>query len=237
MLLSEYLAQLQDLLHDAGDVQWTLASKTRYINEARKHVAARGECIRILPPSGTGQVETVAAQEVYPFSGFNAFVQLTAGVDSILHVKSIAVQWGAQRPILDWRPWSDLQAYLRSWQVGMPGPPAVWSQYGQGVNGSVYLYPIPSQVLPMDWDCVCLPVQLVDDTTVDLIPEPWSDAVQFYAAYKAYLNSQRFTEAAVMYNVNAQSPGLYQRAMMEARAAAEPHRTATYYPASLDEDA
>lgn len=142
---------------------------------------------------------TTVGQEIYPFSSVNAAAQaLNPGINQILGVMSVAVSWGAMKPMLDKRTWTDFQAHFRAWTTGFQGQPAVWAQYGQGVNGSIYICPIPSQVLNMDWDTYCAPIALVTDSTVEAIPYPWTDCVQYYAAFLAYANSQRQSDAEAM---------------------------------------
>lgn len=218
MALTAYLTQTLALLHDANNVFWTQTNLTTWINLARKRVAAEGQCIRVLP-SG---VNSVVGQEVYTYASFNTQVQVTPGVNNILFVQTIAVNWGALKPTLDYMVWNDFQAYLRSYSVSLQGQPAIWSQYGQGVGGSAYLWPVPSSVAAMDWDCVCLPILLVDDTTVEAIPDPWTDAVPYYAAYLGLMNARRPEEAKNMFSV-------YKEYMSGSRVWAEPMMIPTYY--------
>lgn len=159
---------------------------------------------------------TVAGQEIYPFSALNsAATALNSGVNQIIGVASISVSWGSMKPMLQRRTWTDFQAYYRAWTTGYLGQPAVYAQYGQGANGSVYLCPIPSQVMNMDWDCFCEPIALVDDTTAEAIPYPWTAAVKYYAAYLAYSNAQRADDAKIMHD-------LFTDKMKRARAMPDP---------------
>jgi hypothetical protein len=163
---------------------------------------------------------TTAGQEIYPFSSLNTPAQaINSGVNQIAGVNSIAVSWGSMKPMLDRRTWTDFQAMFRSWTAGFQGQPSVWAQFGQGVNGSVYLCPIPSQVLNMDWDVWCVPIALVNDSTAEALPYPWTDAVQYYAAYLAYSNSQRAEDAKIMMD-------MYTKQMKRARAMSD----ATFIP-------
>jgi hypothetical protein len=75
----------------------------------------------------------------------------------------------------------------------------VWSQFAQGTapgstgatgGGSFYLSPPPDQVYTLYLDCVCYPIALASDSTVEAIPYLWTDAVPYYAAYLALLASQ-----------------------------------------------
>lgn len=198
MALTAYLTRVQQLLHDSTGVFYAQQDLISYINTARSQVAAEAMCIRILPPSASpGQNLTVLNQEVYPFSTVNTLIQANfPGVKSIIGVITIAVAQGTTlKPVLQQWVWSDFQAQLRSYNIGLENYPSIWAQYGQGDMGSVYLWPIPSGLYPMDWDCYCLPVDLLDDTTAEAIPYPWTDAVPYFASYLAYSNAQRPADA------------------------------------------
>lgn len=151
----------------------------------------------------TSYTATTLNQEVYTFASFNSLVQQTSGVQSIQGIFSIAVMQGAPgafKPTLFYWSWGALQAYCRSNSSLVSNYPDRWSQYGQGVSGSFYLYPIPSGNYPMDLDCYCLPVTLTSDSTPEAIPYPWTDAVPYYAAYLALLSAQRKEDANQMLN-------------------------------------
>lgn len=167
-------------------------------------------------------VQTVTGQEVYDFTDFTAFVQQTSGVDSIQEVLSVAVSQGTVKPVLNYAPWVSFQAYYRVNQNTIQNYPAVWSQYAKGVNGSIYLFPIPSGNYPMDWDCVCLPLALASDSDPEAIPYPWTEAVPYYAAYLCYQYAQRYEDAGKMM-------GEYTRLMMEASAYSTAPRIASMY--------
>ena len=163
---------------------------------------------------------TVPTQEMVQFSALDVLAATTSGVQSVIGVNSIACQWGSgsvYKPMLRWRPWAWFQANCRVYSVSAMNFPSYWSQFGQGINGSFYLFPIPAQVLSLDIDAICLPVPLADDTTPDAIPYPWSDAVPYFAAYQCYMNSSRASDAARMFSTNPQALGQYQIFMARAR--------------------
>lgn len=139
---------------------------------------------------------TVVGQEVYTYASANSY--LPTGYSSILDVLNVAATWGGMKPALSQISFGEIQAYYRSYAVATLGQPYKWAKYGQGVGGSIYLWQIPSTAQSMDWDCVCLPTDLVDDTTVDAIPEPFDDAAIYYAARLCFLNAQRFQDAELM---------------------------------------
>lgn len=221
-VLSQYLTRTQRLIHDFGGRVWPQNDVIDNINVARRQLAAETGCIRLILPSGTGQVQTVIGQEVYPFSAYNAFAALTPGVASILAVRNISVVWGSTRPTLRYLPWGMFQAQLRAVQVAAPGPPSYWTQFAFGASGSVYFFPVPSQVQAMDWDTLCLPITLQQDADPDAIPDVWTDAVPYYAAYLCYSNMQRLEEAKAAFQV-------YSMFVKRASAFATPARIPQYY--------
>ena len=166
-------------------------------------------------------LNTANAQEVYTFAAANQYVALTSGVASILFVESIAVSWGALKPTLDQWNWNDLQAYVRSYPI-VSGQPAMFAQFGQGAGGSVYIQPEPTGALPMEWNCVCLPLDLATDANAEAIPYPWTDAVPYFAAYLGFMNSRRPEEAQNMY-------GIFEMTMKRSRAQSEPTFIPSYY--------
>jgi len=158
---------------------------------------------------------TVATREILNFSTLNTLAAQTAGVLQVLGVMSIATLWGATRIVLQPMVWTMFQAYMRYWSTAPQNYPCYWSQYQQGVNGNIYLFPVPSQQLSLDIDTYCMPVDLADDTTAEAIPSPWTDAIPYYAAYLAYRNSQRREDSDRMFKE-------YTLFMKRARAMSEP---------------
>lgn len=173
---------------------------TSYDSTTTASVTTKTGSNALITPVMAGLNLTVVGQEIYTFASRNAAAaQVNSGVSGIIGLHSVSCNWGTMKPMLDWYDWTTFQARFRAWTTGFLGQPAVWSEYGQGEKGSIFLCPIPSQVLNMDWDSYCDVIPLVDDTTVEAIPYPWTDAVQYYAAFLAYSNSQRGEDAASMY--------------------------------------
>jgi len=178
-------------------------------------------------PVLTSYVHTVASQEVYDFTTVNAIIQdQEEGAGEIIGVQSVSVSWGASKPTLNNVPWSAFQAYLRSLNIVSQNYPVVFSQYKQGVKGSIYLYPIPASVAQMEWDCYCTPADLVDDEDEDLVPYPWTEAVPYYACYQAYLNAQRRDDAQAML-------ADYKRYAIEGRVGTTPAVVPSFYSAGF----
>jgi hypothetical protein len=157
----------------------------------------------------------VQGQEVYTFANANTVAQLTPGVQGVIGLISAAVSWGSQKPMLQKWVWSDFQAYLRANNTGLQSWPAIWAPYGQGAAGSMYVYPLPSQIAQWDWDTYCYPINLAADTDPEAIPWPWTDCIPYYAAWLAYDNSQRKGDADRMLQI-------FDRFMARARKMSEP---------------
>lgn len=170
-------------------------------------------------------INTVVGQEVYAFSTLSTVLgtPTSAGINAVIGVQSVSISWGSLKPTLDYIDWSGFQAYYRSYNLGSQNYPAIWSQYGQGVAGSFYLWPIPAIASPMEVDCYCLPVDLVDDTTADALPDPWPNAIQWRAAVYAYQSAQRRDDAA-------NNDAMYRKFLAENRAGgANPARVPSMY--------
>lgn len=166
--------------------------------------------ITITDATGTGatatatvntSMNTVTNQQVYPFSLVNSTVQLVSGVDRILKVLQVAVSNGSTKPVMYQWDWQYYQAFGNVYPQQY-GNVAAWAQQSFGTDGSIYLYPIPSQAWEMDWDCVCLPLDISSASTAaqDAIPYPWSEAVPYYAAYLYYEYAQRDEDAKDFYS-------------------------------------
>ncbi len=279
-VLSDYLKSVQGFIRDRGERYLNVDDLVGYINRARREVAERTQCIRILSPisgsvfeititnpghgysnpvatlsapdfpngslpypaglqatasvqqiggqisnasvrdggagyfmptvaitdsgggTGSGATATVSVtpisvtqfqQEVYPFSAVP--LSQFPGVGDIFAVQSISFIYANYRYSLPCYPFSVYQAIIRQYPQQYLYVPTVCAQYGQGTNGSIYMYPIPSTVYQMEWDCFCLPADLTDDGTFEAIPQPWADAVAMGAAVYAFEEMQSLNNA------------------------------------------
>ena len=213
-MLSQYQAEVRNLLNDAGGQFFAEPTLNNYINRSRRRIAAASGCLRVMP-AGT---QTVASQEIYPLAHWNSLVQeVMPQAASILSCRSIAVgiggQWqkdangegkivgGSWKPV--WRRivWTDFQARFRIYGgtfYGVLSEPGWWAQYGNGPTAKLYLAPIPSQMLPMEVDLTIIPQPLLTDRDTDPIPYPWTDAVSYWAAVMCLLQQQRREDAQAM---------------------------------------
>jgi hypothetical protein len=72
--LSDYVANVQEILHDISAVSWPLARVVSRINDARLHVAMDMHCVRQFQT----QVQLIQGVEVYNMTGAVAGVVITA---------------------------------------------------------------------------------------------------------------------------------------------------------------
>lgn len=75
MLLSDYINQVQQLVHDSSSIDYTNADLTLYINEARNRVAEDFWCVRTYFQNLTAIVN----QETYPMTGACGGAKVTVG--------------------------------------------------------------------------------------------------------------------------------------------------------------
>lgn len=135
-----------------------------------------------------------AGKEVYPFSEIN--IGDFPGVESVYFVRSVSIIYSNYRYSLPIYPFSVYQAKIRNYAAGQyQWVPSMGSQYGQGVEGSFYFYPLPSQTYQVEYDCQCLPIDLINNLSVEAIPAPWTDAVVYFAAHLAMLELQNYNAA------------------------------------------
>lgn len=200
-MLTSYLSQTNSLLQNPvpANPLYSTADLTRYINEGRQQLAMDAECIRALT-SGP----TVMNIRDYAFSIFATFTtggSIITGISKALTVTQMAVQsGGALLPMTERNYNWFYRYYIASGAAAATGIPRIWSQQGRGSSGSFSVSPIPTIAGTVFAEVTCLPVDLVDDTTAEAIPAPFTTAIQFYAAYRAYLSSQKTNDAKTMFD-------------------------------------
>jgi hypothetical protein len=195
--------------------------------------------VTINDPTGAGGViqanvagvwATAFGQEEYffsdiPLSGF-------AGVWTPLAIRSVSFNWNNWQWSASRLSFSKYQALIRQYVASFYAPPVWCCQFGQGIDGTYKLYPLPDQPYSQSVDCICLPFDLFDDTTYEAIPQPWRHAVPFYAAHLCLLSKaaevpQMLPLASTYFN--EKSGGLFQVAMRRARAFSQPGYASSYY--------
>jgi hypothetical protein len=187
-VLTQYLTRTAQLLQNPAAPQ-TLYSEsdlTGFINEARGQLAGTAECIR-----AAGLLVLTQGTIPYLFSGISG--PAGVGLGSVIHVRNLWQMLGsggyhyvAPRPY----PWYAVYEANNPLIQSQQGPPDIWSQYAQGVAGSLYISPAPDQTYTCTTDSVWLPAALATDGDPEAIPSLWTDAVPFLAAWFALLASQ-----------------------------------------------
>ena len=162
--------------------------------------------------------QAYASQEKYFFSS----VAMASGMDEILAVRSSTLVWGQMRYTPMAVSWSRYQALIRSYVPGILGPPGAFAQFGQGVDGSLYLYPVPDQPYQMEWDTIVLPIDLTTDTTVEAIPNPWRFCVPYFAAFVTLDGVGRYDDAKKMMD-------RYEMFMKQARGESQVGQVGNWY--------
>jgi hypothetical protein len=207
-MLDQYLTETRRLLQNpAAPVQlFTTADLTAFINTARGQLAEESECIKII-----GTLALVDGTRSYAFSSINIGVAATTGAQRPFKVNQISVNVGTGQFWLTSRPWPWFKTYFLGQVVPDEEQPTDWAQFAQGVAGTIFFYPLPDTSYTANLDCVCDPIDLTDDNTVEAIPYPFTDAVSFLAAYYAYMSVQRQSDANTMMERYEQKRGLARR--------------------------
>lgn len=187
MALTAYQTAVTNLIQAPSSPTPLISSAqlTTYINQARVQTAMDSECIR-----ASGTLALTIGVQSYPFSAI--ILPGTTGVSSVITVRSAYL---GVNP-LDIRSWEWFAQYYLP--LTGTGTPVRLAQHKQGVSGTVNFSPTPNAVVTVNFDVVCLPTNLADDTTVEAIPYPWTDAVEFYAGWLALQQLQRQQQAELM---------------------------------------
>lgn len=194
--ITEYLTRTKQLLQNPGSAASKLFSDallTDAINHSRSQIAGEGECVR-----NYATIPAATNARSLNFSAI-ALAAPTTGIAGVLNVRQALVQLGDGSSWMQPRPFPWFTFYRLNVIVPPTGLPAEWSQFGQGVTGSIYIDPLPDQDYVLNLDCVCYPEDLTDDADTEVLPYPWTDCVPFYAAYYAYLGAQRVADADKIY--------------------------------------
>ena len=282
--LFKYMQQVQRFLRDANQELIDPGDIIDYCNQARREVAMRGQCIRMLPvisgsivsipiptvsgwtapvtvaisppdsPSGAlpfpqgAQATAVATlfggvindvevtyggygyfqpqavftdaaghtvtsnpatttnnllnqgQEIYRFADVD--LSQFPGVQSVYMVRGVSVLYSNYRYSLPFYSFTTYQAMIRQYIASQyQYVPTFGAQLGRGTGGSLYLYPPPSQAYQMEWDCCCLPSDLGTDQDYEAIPDPWTDAVPYFAAHLAFIELQNWNTARGLHDL------------------------------------
>ena len=192
-MLTYYQTQTTQLLANPGAPTPLYATTdiTTWINTARTQLAGETGCIRLI-----GTLPITASSQTYPFSSITTSV---TGAQNVYAVRQTTITSGTGQVYLGSRgyPWATL--YWLNNSAPVAAQPTEWAQYGQGATGSLIFNTTPNASYTVNCDCTWEPIPLVSDSTTELIPYPFQDAVCYFAAYLAYMSSQRQGDADRMY--------------------------------------
>ncbi|HTQ99642.1 MAG TPA: hypothetical protein VMH83_06615 [Candidatus Acidoferrum sp.] len=161
--------------------------------------------LTITDPTGTGAEATPTltwlnelnqGQETYPYSSID--LSGNPGCSAVYYVRGVSIIYSNYRYSLPQYPFSVYQSMVRQYPFQYQYIPTFFTQFGQGTQGTLLLYPLPSQSYQVEWDCQVLPNDLATDTDIEALPMPWQDAVMFYATHLAFLELQNYNAAKAM---------------------------------------
>ena len=194
-MLFQYMRRAQRILRDQRVQMISPADLIAFVNEARGQIAGEAECV-----VATGALNITSASQVYPFSSLT----FSNGIAGALNVRTMWYGVGSGQIWIRPRPWPWFALYHLNNAAPQPGPPKIWSQYGQGVDGTFYLSPVPDQNYTLSVDSICYPAELKTDADPEVIPYLWTDAIAYYALYLGLLAMQTGGSTA-------ESDKMYQR--------------------------
>lgn len=231
MALNGYLQSTQRLLFDAEQRIYNIGDLKAYVNEGRQQLAGESSAIKRLGTFTT----TINSMGPYPFSAIT--LSNNTGIAGILNVRQLLYTIGTGQLWMRPRsfPWFTLYHLNDAAPDATRGVPEVWSQYGEGTFGTLYVAPQSDFTYTVNADCICYPVDLTDDTTAETLPLLWTQAIPYYAAYRALLSSPPDAQAAGERMKQAEQYWqLYERFVTRARAFATPDIVPQVYPQQPD---
>lgn len=144
----------------------------------------------------TGPINTLnVGQEVYNFS--DIYLGANPGAKSVFAIRSVSVIYANYRYTLPMYSFTVYQSMVRQYPHQYQYVPTFCSQFGQGAAGSLYMYPLPSETYQFEVDCYCLPQDLKTNQDYEVIPDPWTDAISYFATHLSYLELQNYNAAAL----------------------------------------
>lgn len=139
-----------------------------------------------------------AAPTVTVSGGGGSTATVTAGIMTAFDIMNVTVNYQNSWITLAYTYFTEFQAKARFYR-NITGQPAVWTKGPPPTSDGVdyfYIFQIPSMSFQCDIDAICQPPALVDDNTPETLRFPYTDCVQYYAAYVAKYQQQQFNESA-----------------------------------------
>lgn len=187
MALNAYIAQARRLLNDPNAQFFSAADLTAYVNLGRNQIAVQTEC---LVASATISLST----QSFVLSGLST--PTNYGVP--INARSLSTVAASVPTLMDGRPWAWFRLYCLNGAI-TAAKPRVWSVQSQGQLGTVFVSPTPDTTYSVSVEASWTPAALVDDTTVEALPYPWTDVVPYWTAYLGLLSAQRPDDALKMW--------------------------------------
>jgi hypothetical protein len=145
------------------------------------------------------------------------YLAANPGVKSVFAVQGISVVYANYRFSLPVYSFSIYQAMIRQYPYQYQYVPTFASQYGQGTAGSFYVYPLPSEVYQYELDCYCLPSDLTTNLSYEVLPDPWTDAVPYFAAQLGMMDLQNYNSAKYYLELFEKQLGIYSHSARPGR--------------------
>lgn len=192
--LAGYRSQTQTLLDDTGAVEYSTTALDTFINDARVQIALSSESIR-----QPGSLAMVASQRNYAFSSisFIASPSSTAGLAGVGDVRGgrlVLPNNGYRR--LETRAWEWFNTFWLAVPVPATGAPTIFTRLQPGILGTLWVAPLPDAAYTLHLDTVAYPASLLtDDSVPETLQYPWTESVQYFAAYMALMSAQRYADA------------------------------------------
>ena len=183
-MLIAYQQQTRRLLNDQNFVRFNDFDLVVYINQSRAQIALDTEALRF-----PATLATANGTQIYALSTL-AITGSPPGVGDVALIRSAQRQTNTGYVRLEIRPWEWFNSYYIEQATAATGAPTIMAQQrlGAGAAGTLWFYPTPDNTYTIRLFPVCLPIDLVDDATVEALPKPWQDAVAYYAAGLAYMS-------------------------------------------------
>jgi hypothetical protein len=191
MDMATYLAQTNALLQNPlpSTPLYAQSDLVNYINLGRQQLALDTECIRY-----SAFTNIISGTQTYAFTSITS---VPTGIGSLISILNVAPQASSTYQFAAPRPWPwFFRFYVQNASSFSTGTPTVWSVQGEGAGGVLYLYPIPNVSVLYIIDGIYTPTNLLTSGgPPEVIPYPFTDAVPYYAAYYAYMSTQRQDDA------------------------------------------
>lgn len=186
-MLITYLQATRRLLHDQQFVNFNDYENRDYINQARRQIALDVQLLR--PPA---DLTLTANQQAYALSlaVYASLPDAPQGIGPIVSVRSAALEIQDGYQNITVRSWERFNLFYVNRVARETGQPEIMAQQLLGAgSGTLWFYPIPDAAWVVRLFPVSLPIDLIDDATVEAIPQPWQDTIPYYAAYLAQLGA------------------------------------------------